>query len=235
MEAAGALVHGAKKHYYEVKDRAEAAEKKARENGLDAQEYLHHLKEAQAENAKLKKYHDEWVSNARAAETRADEEHESANEAHGLLANVCDALYGDEERALNHGYEGVVEKAKELQASVYRRLKHFEMVGRLLEPIREKRHTGEPARSDREELEALITRTIKAEAVIKGVREWAEAQTSTDAEKLSRFMKKNFNIDMSPQVIDASEDGFQLAQNIVLTILDRIPTQTKANQCTKQD
>jgi hypothetical protein len=50
----------------------------------------------------------------------AQQEHESANEAHGLLADICDALFGDEERALNHGYEGVVEKAKELRAEVAR-------------------------------------------------------------------------------------------------------------------
>lgn len=68
-----------------------------------------------------------WESRARraegllvSAERTALEESESAHEAHGILADVCDALWGDEERALQHGYEGVVEKAAELRAEVER-------------------------------------------------------------------------------------------------------------------
>lgn len=38
----------------------------------------------------------------------------SCNHIHGLLADVCDAAFDDENRALQHGYEGVLERVKTL-------------------------------------------------------------------------------------------------------------------------
>lgn len=61
-------------------------------------------------------------------------------------------------------------EVERLRDEVNRRLAHYEMVGRLLDPIREKRHTGEPARSDREELTALIDKEAELERLREYVR-----------------------------------------------------------------
>lgn len=47
-------------------------------------------------------------------ESMLDAEVESGHKAHGLLADICDAAFGDPERAATHGYEGVLERVKEL-------------------------------------------------------------------------------------------------------------------------
>jgi len=49
-----------------------------------------------------------------AAEVLGDEEHEAANDAHGVLADLCDILFGDPERASTQGYDGLVERAAAL-------------------------------------------------------------------------------------------------------------------------
>ena len=60
-----------------------------------------------------------WQKAARrnaALEVCLADEIEDGHETAGLLADVCDAAFDDEERALNHGYTGVLERVRELVA-----------------------------------------------------------------------------------------------------------------------
>jgi len=43
-----------------------------------------------------------------------DEEHEAANDAHGVLADLCDILFDDPERASTQGHDGIIERAAAL-------------------------------------------------------------------------------------------------------------------------
>jgi len=60
-----------------------------------------------SENARLS-VDCEWFA------TNAEEEEERATEVHGILAEICDIVFEDSERADIHGYKDVVERCKQL-------------------------------------------------------------------------------------------------------------------------
>jgi hypothetical protein len=68
----------------------------------------------------------------------------------------------------------------EMVAELERRREHFGMVGLLLDPIREKRSTGEPARSDREELQALIAKASKVDALNEECQDYEDRIADDD-------------------------------------------------------
>jgi len=49
------------------------------------------------------------------------------------------------------------DEVKRLRERNGRHMKHYDMVGKILDPIREKRPNGEPMHSDRVELEKLVS------------------------------------------------------------------------------
>lgn len=51
-------------------------------------------------------------------ESQLEDEEEAAMKSGGILSDVCDVLFRDETRALTHGYEGVLDRAKELVGRV---------------------------------------------------------------------------------------------------------------------
>lgn len=59
------------------------------------------------------------------------------------------------------------DKVKRLEEEIVRFKHHYDMVGDLLEPIREKRSTGEPARGDRKEIITLIGKSRRYDELMK--------------------------------------------------------------------
>ena len=73
-----------------------------------------------------------------AAEVLGDEEHEAANDAHGVLADLCDILFGDPERASVHGYDGLIERARQAMGDESALWKHAETEATIAQGLADK-------------------------------------------------------------------------------------------------
>jgi len=96
----------------QLRDEKEASERRAEELDLELQAVTARAERAEARVAEL----ENAVLNERRNHTRtletASRDEESATEAHGLLADLCDLLFEDDARAEMHSYDGVKERAE---------------------------------------------------------------------------------------------------------------------------
>lgn len=88
-------------------DRAEKAETKLEQMRLGCKETSDRLVQTQLENVRLK-------SEVTQTAARLHAEEQSATGSGGILSSVCDLVFDDPRRALDHGYDGVEDKIVEI-------------------------------------------------------------------------------------------------------------------------
>lgn len=90
-----------------------------------------------------------WLGGLEGSIDTMCQENERVGKEHGMLADICDLVFDDEERAAEHGYEGVVDKTREIvteNAAVHRNSEDISYLRKKIEASihlifpKEKRH-----------------------------------------------------------------------------------------------